>query len=139
VRTLADLRGVSREAVAALDELDPAERRMLWHFVTSHQPAETFAMASAKGKASGTGKSKPPPKLEPGKVGAPVKGGVKAGTKDEKGKAAAGGKGECSGTLLDGGGDYRRHWTDEAACFGFVFRADLPDDAFSVIAKQLFN
>jgi hypothetical protein len=41
--------------------------------------------------------------------------------------------------LAAGVAGYARHWPDESSVLAFVFRADLPTDAFTVIATQLYN
>jgi len=90
VATLEDLKKVTREDIAELDEIDPAERRALWQFVSTHQPVETFAMAM-----------QPKDKTKKTKEGE----GAGKKKKKEKSKAASGGGGgsaDLSGMLAEG-------------------------------------
>jgi len=164
VGSLADLAKVGREDIAELDELDPAERRNLWHFITQHQPSDTLAMATA-GKAGKDGEKKKKKKekkkggddlsalLAEGAAGSKPKA-KKAGAANP-GKAAAAeaqvgsstakvpGKGPAANKAARGKGSdlpgYSRHWPDDCNTLTFMFRPDLPTDAFAVIAKYLYN
>ncbi len=115
MRAVADLGKVTREAVGALDEIDAGERRALWQFVSAHKAAE---MPKAKPAAAGA-------------VGGGSSGSAVAGSAGKKATALAAAAAAASG--------YQRHWPDDAASLRFVFRSDLPTDAFSVIIKQLYN
>jgi hypothetical protein len=87
VTTLEDLKKVTREDIAELDEIDPAERRALWQFVSTHQPVETFAMAmQSKDKTKKTKEGE----------------GAGKKKKKEKSKAASGGGADLSGILAEG-------------------------------------
>ena len=160
VDTLADLGGVTREDIAELDEIDPAERRALWHFVQQNQPAESFAMAAdadkkkkdkvaakpkkkkadgdlaallAEGSGGAKKSSKAKPKAAPAKAAAtapPTPAGKRSGGAEDL---------SATGTLAESELGYARRWPDEPTVLRFIFRSDLPTDAFSMIAKQLYN
>mmetsp|Transcript_82476 Transcript_82476/g.160861 ORF Transcript_82476/g.160861 Transcript_82476/m.160861 type:complete len:511 (+) Transcript_82476:40-1572(+) len=184
VSTLEDLKGVTRQDIAELDEIDPAERRMLWQFVSQHQPEETFAMAmQAEKKKSGGGAAAAASKASSkkkeksakskggtggsedgdlasllaegakiGKAGKSAKncsGASKAANKSTGGVATLEKTGAAAAESSSGGSDptkerkadagYQRHWPDDSSVLTFMFREDLPTDAFASIAVFLFN
>jgi len=62
--------------------------------------------------------------------------------------SGANNKNAADGTVVENGGGsaqgvgvegYTRHWPDEPSVLAFMFRPDLPTDAFTVIAMQLYN
>ena len=158
-KALADLTKVTRDDIAELDEIDPSERRALWHFVSMQQEK---AGASRGGAGGGVGepakakKTKAKAKAkENGDLDTLLSEGIGAGKKKGKPKAeppapqaAAAPSGGCGGDRGgEGGGkgreseaeDYTRQWADQPAVLRFVFRADLPMDAFGMIAKMMYN
>ena len=62
-------------------------------------------------------------------------------SKQQQGGKKGGGGGGAAAEDEDGeeGGAYKRHWPDEPSVLSFVFRDDLPTDAFNVVVKFLYS
>uniref|UniRef100_A0A7S2SRH5 Uncharacterized protein n=1 Tax=Rhizochromulina marina TaxID=1034831 RepID=A0A7S2SRH5_9STRA len=120
VQTVEELVVVTREDVAELDELSSAERRTLWQFISA-QKAEFDAVSAGQ---------ESPKTTATGRGG----GATSIGTskKASKKKGGSNGKAKKSPT------SYRGHW-DANSAIAFVFRPDLPMDAFTVVAKLLYS
>ena len=109
IDTVDQLNTVTRDDIADLDELEAAERRKLWKFVSERQ--------TPKGPAPEPEKKKKSSKTKGAKAG-------KAGSKSAKG---------CSSTTV---ADSAK-WEFQAAV-GFMFRSELPDGAFFHMTTFLF-
>lgn len=194
MKTLEDLKNVTREAVADLDEMTPAERRLIWLFVSSHHSKKIEESSSSGG--SGSSKKKSKKKKDTGSdldallsEGAAVKKTSKKTNKASSTKSSSSSslsaanptnqvdeslaalslddKVKTPNTTDDSNPnsrvkfaqdpilhsvpnrlddeqhgdtpDYRRHWEDDQSSIQFLFRNDLPPDAFNVIIRMIYS
>lgn len=169
VRTLEDLKKVTREDVAELDELTPAERRSLWLFASAYQTKKVTDGSSGSGPGSGEkSKKSSKKKKNSNDLDSLLSEGVKKPTTKKTNKtstkhvpaaaaAAASSNIEQVNTSLTALSleentdkedskekdskekDYTRHWEDPQSTTQFLFRHDLPGDAFSVIIRMMYS
>ena len=92
-----------------------------------------MAALLAEGSGGAKKSSKAKPKAAPAKAAAtapPTPAGKRSGGAEDL---------SATGTLAESELGYARRWPDEPTVLRFIFSSALPTDAFSMIAKQLYN